>query len=72
MGKKREEHDDDYEDEDEPEGDEGESPEPEGEDPSGSINKINQMTMCIRGKPKSSAVAASSLTTEITVGSCTV
>ena len=58
------EQDDDYYDEDEPEGDEGEDPEPEGEDPSGSVNQINQMTMCIRGKPKSSTVAASSSSTE--------
>ena len=59
-----EEGEDDYEDEDEPEGDEGEDPEPEGEDPSGSVNHINQMTMCIRGKSKTSAVAASSSSTE--------
>ena len=58
-----EEYDDDYEDEGEPEGDGG-GPDPEGEDPSGSVNQINQMTMCIRGKPKASAVAASSLSTE--------
>ena len=60
-----EEYDDDYdydEDEGEPEGDGGEDPGPEGEDPSpsGSVNQINQMTMCVRGKPKASAVAASS------------
>ena len=59
-----EDGEDDYEDEDEPEGDEGEDPEPEGEDPSGSVNHINQMTMCIRGKSKTSAVAASSSSTE--------
>ena len=59
-----EEGEDDYEDEDEPEGDEGEDPAPEGEDPSGSVNHINQMTMCIRGKSKTSAVAASSSSTE--------
>ena len=59
-----EEGEDDYEDEDEPEGDEGEDPEPEGEDPSGSVNHINQMTMCIRGKSQTSAVAASSSSTE--------
>ena len=59
-----EEGEDDYEDEGEPEGDEGEDPEPEGEDPSGSVNHINQMTMCIRGKSKTSAVAASSSSTE--------
>ena len=40
-----------YEDEGEPEGDDVEHPEPEGEDPSGSVNQINQMTMCVRGKP---------------------
>ena len=62
------EQDDDYEDEDEPEGDEEENPEPEGEDPSGSINKVNQMIMCIRGKPKPSAVATSSSSTERVVG----
>ena len=59
-----EEGEDDYEDEGEPEGDEGEDPEPEGEDPSGSVNHINQMTMCIRGKSQTSAVAASSSSTE--------
>ena len=59
-----EEQDDDYDDEDEPEGDEGEDPEPEGEDPSGLVNQINQMTMCIRGRPKSSTVGASSESTE--------
>ena len=59
-----EEGEDDYEDEGEPEGDEGEDPEPEGEDPSGSVNHINQMTMCIRGKSKTSSVAASSSSTE--------
>ena len=56
-----EEGEDDYEDEGEPE---GEDPEPEGEDPSGSVNHINQMTMCIHGKSKTSAVAASSSSTE--------
>ena len=59
-----EEGEDDYEDENEPEGDEGEDPEPEGEDPSGSVNHINQMTMRIRGKSQTSAVAASSSSTE--------
>ena len=59
-----EEGEDDYEDEGEPEGDEGEDPEPEDEDPSGSVNHINQMTMCIRGKSKTSSVAASSSSTE--------
>ena len=39
-----------------------EHPEPEGEDPSGSVNQINQMTMCVRGKPVT--VAASSSSTE--------
>ena len=54
---------DDY-DEDAAEGDDGgESPEPESEDRSGPINKINQMTMCIRGKQKSLTVAASSSST---------
>ena len=57
-----EEQDEDYEDEDEPEGDDVEHPEPEGEDPSGSVNQINQMTMCVRGKPVT--VAASSSSTE--------
>ena len=57
-----EEQDDDYEDEGEPEGDDEEHPEPEGEDPSGSVNQINQMTMCVRGKPMT--VAASSSSTE--------
>ena len=42
-----EECEDDYEDEGEPEGDEGADPEPEGEDPSGSVNHINQMTICV-------------------------
>ena len=46
----------------EPEGDDVEHPEPEGEDPSGSVNQINQMTMCVRGKPVT--VAASSSSTE--------
>ena len=59
-----EEGEDEYEDEGEPEGDEGEDPEPEGEDPSDSVNHISQMTMCIRGKSKTSAVAASSSSTE--------
>ena len=59
------EQNDDCEDEDEPEGDEGgENPGPKGEDPSGSVNQVNQMTMCIRGKPKPSAVAASISSTE--------
>ena len=57
-----EEQDEDYEDEGEPEGDDVEHPEPEGEDPSGSVNQINQMTMCVRGKPVT--VAASSSSTE--------
>ena len=39
-----------------------EHPEPESEDPSGSVNQINQMTMCVRGKPVT--VAASSSSTE--------
>ena len=56
------EQDEDYEDEGEPEGDDVEHPEPEGEDPSGSVNQINQMTMCVRGKPVT--VAASSSSTE--------
>ena len=42
-----EEQDEDYEDDGEPEGDDEEHPEPEGEDPSGSVNQINQMTMCV-------------------------
>ena len=41
-----EEQDEDYEDEGEPEGDDEEHPEPESEDRSGSVNQINQMTMC--------------------------
>ena len=49
-----EEQDEDYDDE--------EHPEPEGEDPSGSVNQINQMTMCVRRKPVT--VAASSSSTE--------
>ena len=57
-----EEQDEDYEDDGEPEGDDEEHPEPEGEDPSGSVNQINQMTMCVRGKPVT--VAASSSSTE--------
>ena len=48
------------EDEGEPEGDDEEHP--EGEDPSGSVNQINQMTMCVCGKPVT--VAASSSSTE--------
>ena len=45
-----EEYDEDYEGyDDEPEEGEGGDPEPEGEDPSGSVNQINQMTMCVRG-----------------------
>ena len=56
-----EEQEDGYDENgEEPGGDEEENPEPEGEDPSGSVNKINQGTMCIRGKPKPSAVAACS------------
>ena len=46
------------------EGEDDEDPEPEGEDPSGSVNHMNQMTMCIRGKSQTSAVAASSSSTE--------
>ena len=57
-----EEQDEDYEDDGEPEGDDEEHPEPEGEDPSGSVNQINQMTMCVRGKQVT--VAASSSSTE--------
>ena len=57
-----EEQDEDYEDDGDPEGDDEEHPEPEGEDPSGSVNQINQMTMCVRGKPVT--VAASSSSTE--------
>ena len=57
-----EEEDEDCEDEGEPEGDDVEQPELEGEDPSGSVNQINQMTMCVRGKPVT--VAASSSSTE--------
>ena len=41
-------------------GDDVEHPEPEGEDPSGSVNQINQMTMCVRGKPVTVAVSSSS------------
>ena len=37
-----------------------EHPEPEGEDPSGSVNQINQMTMCVRGKPMTVAASSSS------------
>ena len=51
----------DYEDEGEPE---GEDPEPEGKDPCGSVNHLNQMTMCIHGKSQTSAVSASSSSTE--------
>ena len=42
-----EEQDEDYEDDGDPEGDDEEHPEPESEDPSGSVNQINQMTMCV-------------------------
>ena len=57
--------DEDYEGEDEPEGDDEEHPEPEGEDPSGSVNQINQMTMCVRGKcGKPAPKTASSSSTE--------
>ena len=60
-----EEQDEDYEGEDEPEGDDEEHPEPEGEDPSGSVNQINQMTMCVRGKcGKPAPKTASSSSTE--------
>ena len=55
-----EEQGEDYEDEGEPEGDDEEHPEPEGEDPSGSVNQINQMTMCVRGKPVTVATSSSS------------
>ena len=55
-----EEQDEDYEDDGEPEGDDEEHPEPEGEDPSGSVNQINQMTMCVRGKPVTVATSSSS------------
>ena len=55
-----EEQDEDYEDEGEPESDDVEHPEPEGEDPSGSVNQINQMTMCVRGKPVTVATSSSS------------
>ena len=61
-GEEEEEQDEDYEDEDEPEGDDEEHPEPEGEDPSGSVNQINQMTVCVRGK--SAPKTASSSSTE--------
>ena len=61
-GEEEEEQDEDYEDEGEPEGDDEEHPEPEGEDPSGSVNQINQMTMCVRGK--SAPKTASSSSTE--------
>ena len=57
-----EKQDEDYEDDGDPEGDDEEHPEPEGEDPSGSVNQVNQMTMCVRGKPV--AVATSSSSTE--------
>ena len=64
-GEEEEEQDEDYEGEDEPEGDDGEHPEPEGEDPSGSVNQINQMTMCVRGKcGKPAPKTASSSSTE--------
>ena len=55
-----EEQDEDYEDDGDPEGDDEEHPEPEGEDPSGSVNQINQMTMCVRGKPVTVATSSSS------------
>ena len=55
-----EEQDEDYEDDGEPEGDDEEHPEPEGEDPSGSVNQINQMTMCVHGKPVTVATSSSS------------
>ena len=55
-----EEQDEDYEDDGEPEGDDEEHPEPEGEDPSASVNQINQMTMCVRGKPVTVATSSSS------------
>ena len=58
-----EKSEDNYEDE-EPEGDESENLEPEGEDPSCSVNHISQMTMCIRGKSKTSAVTTSSSSTK--------
>ena len=57
---KDEEQDEDYEDDGDPEGDDEEHPEPEGEDPSGSVNQINQMTMCVRGKPVTVATSSSS------------
>ena len=64
-GEEEEEQDEDYEGEDEPEGDDEEHPEPEGEDPSGSVNQINQMTMCVRGKcGKPAPKTASSSSTE--------
>ena len=64
-GEEEEEQDEDYEGEDEPEGDDEEHPEPEGEDPSGSVNQINQMTMCVRGKcGKPAPQTASSSSTE--------
>ena len=59
-GEEEEEQDEDYEDEGEPEGDDEEHPEPEGEDPSGSVNQINQMTMCVRGKPAPKTASSSS------------
>ena len=55
-----EEQDEDYEDDGDPEGDDEEHPEPEGEDPSGSVNQVNQMTMCVRGKPVTVATSSSS------------
>ena len=54
-----EKQDEDHEDDGDPEGDDEEHPEPEGEDPSGSVNQINQMTMCVRV-----TVATSSSSTE--------
>ena len=65
VDEEEEEQDEDYEGEDEPEGDDEEHPEPEGEDPSGSVNQINQMTMCVRGKcGKPAPKTASSSSTE--------
>ena len=55
-----EEQDEDYENDGDPEGDDEEHPEPEGEDPSGSVNQVNQMTMCVRGKPVTVATSSSS------------
>ena len=59
-GEEEEEQDEDYEDEDEPERDDEEHPEPEGEDPSGSVNQINKMTMCVREKPAPKTASSSS------------